>query len=322
MVGSRMNVSIIIPNYNGEVLLQKNLPRVLAAAKSYARGKVEIIIPDDPSTDKSEEVIKAFIAGLKGSGVEGKTISNRNKKRAGFSHNVNRGVSLASGDVLVLLNSDVIPQQGFLDPLIKEFEDEKVFAVGCLDETEEKGKTVLRGRGIGKWRRGFFHHAAGKLDKDYTLWASGGSSAFRRTYWDKLQGMDPLYDPFYWEDIDLSYRALKSGYRVCFLKKSVVRHEHDKGIIQTSFTSSQIKRTAYRNQFIFVWKNITDPDMLLSHLCWLPYHLIKSVIVGDWAFIVGFYWAFLRLPAIVKKRSFANQYFIKTDAQVISANQT
>lgn len=317
-----MNVSIIIPNYNGETLLQKNLPRVLTAAKTYSGGKVEIIIPDDPSTDRSEEVIHAFIASLKGSGVKGKTVSNRNKKRAGFSHNVNRGVALADGEIIVLLNSDVIPQKGFLEPLLREFADEKVFAVGCLDETEEKGKTILRGRGIGKWRRGFLNHAAGKLDKDYTLWASGGSSAFRKNTWDKLQGMDQLYDPFYWEDIDLSYRALKSGYRICFVKESVVKHEHDKGTIQTTFTPTQIKRTAYRNQFIFVWKNVTDPGILLSHLFWLPYHMIKSAISGDWAFFIGFYWALLRLPTIMQKRSFANQYFIKTDAQILAANHT
>ena len=51
-----MNLSIIIPNYNGEKLLQSNLPHVLAAAKEYRKGKVEIIIPNDPSTDNSKEI--------------------------------------------------------------------------------------------------------------------------------------------------------------------------------------------------------------------------------------------------------------------------
>ena len=60
-----MNISIIIPNYNGAEILKKNLPKVLESVKNYKNGKVEIIIPDDPSTDNSKQVIAAFIAGIK-----------------------------------------------------------------------------------------------------------------------------------------------------------------------------------------------------------------------------------------------------------------
>jgi len=37
-----MNISIIIPNYNGEELLKKNLPKVIEAAEGYKEGDTEI----------------------------------------------------------------------------------------------------------------------------------------------------------------------------------------------------------------------------------------------------------------------------------------
>ena len=48
-----------------------------------------------------------------------------------------------------------MPEKDFLKPLMEHFNDESVFAVGCMDKSIENGKTVLRGRGIGKWKKGF-----------------------------------------------------------------------------------------------------------------------------------------------------------------------
>ena len=313
-----MNLSIVIPNYNGEKLLRKNLPLVLQAVKEYRKGFVEIIIPDDPSTDQSHQVIKEFIESIHDKNIVGKTIENKDKKQSGFANNVNRGVTLAKGDIIILLNTDVIPHKDFLSSLLRRFDDEKVFAVGCVDESVEDEKIILRGRGIGRWERGFLMHGNGSLDKDTTLWVAGGSGAFRKKIWDKLHGLDQLYNPFYWEDIDLSYRALKSGYKTYIEKESIVRHEHEKGAIKTRFNKTTIKRIAYRNQFIFVWKNITQTSLLLSHFGWLPYHLIKALLSRDWSLLVGFYFALVKLPLILTSRERAKKFFIVTDLQVIT----
>lgn len=314
-----MNISIIIPNYNGQKLLKKNLPYVLLAAREYTKGKVEIIIPDDPSTDKSANVIAGFIDYVreKEKNIVAKTISNKNKKESGFSKNVNRGVSLATGEILILLNSDVRPHKNFLEPLLSHFTDPKVFAVGCMDESIEADEKVLRGRGVGRWEKGLLQHSAGTLDKTNSFWASGGSSAFRKKIWEKLKGLDILFNPFYWEDIDLSYRALKSGYTILFEPKSVVIHEHEEGAIKNKFKPVQIQKIAYRNQFIFIWKNITDPLFLLSHIFWLPYHLINAARRKDKAFFIGFCLALVKLNQIIQARANARKLFVKTDRAVL-----
>ncbi|MGI8420243.1 MAG: glycosyltransferase family 2 protein [Candidatus Levyibacteriota bacterium] len=314
-----MNISIVIPNYNGEDLLQKNLPTIIEAVKDYKEGNVEIIIADDPSTDNSQHVIAEFIKSISHKHIIAKTISNRNKKEAGFSKNVNRGVSLATGDVLILLNTDVAPHKDFLQPLLKHFKDENTFAVGCMDESHEGNEIILRGRGTARWQRGFVIHAAGSLDKANTFWVSGGSGAFRKRIWDTLGGLDELYNPFYWEDIDLSYRALKSGYKVIFEKESIVAHEHSKGSIKTQFAEKGIKTIAYRNQFIFTWKNITDKKLIQSHYKWLPYHFLKALLNRDDAFFNGYFSALAVRSKINKSKLIARKLFVKHDEDVLQA---
>ena len=51
-----MNISIVIPNYNGEELLRKNLPKLIEAVCNYK--DIEIIIVDDGSTDDSINIIQ------------------------------------------------------------------------------------------------------------------------------------------------------------------------------------------------------------------------------------------------------------------------
>ena len=305
-----MKISIVVPNYNGEEILKKNLPVLLKAIDNLKDKNVEIVIADDCSGDGSINVIEGFQK-------ENKNLKLvKSEKNKGFSTNVNKGVRASSGEIVVLLNTDVIANNSFLDPLIEHFSDESVFAVGCLNESVESEKIVLRGRGIGKWEKGFLMHRAGDLEKKNTLWISGGSGAFSRKIWDKLGGLDEVYDPFYWEDIDISYRAQRAGYKTLFEKRSVVRHEHEKGAIKSKYTPIQVKRIAYRNQFIFVWKNADFPK-IFSHILWLPYHLVNG-IRGDRALVLGFIDALFRLQNILNSRSRQRKQFVVSDKEVLN----
>lgn len=314
-----MNLSIVIPNYNGEKILPKNLPKILEAVKGYTKGTIEIIISDDPSTDNSEKIISEFISSIKEKHIIGKTCSNKDIRKRGFSKNVNRGVKLATGDILILLNSDVIPHVGFLTPLLKHFENSRVFGVGCMDESVEDGKIVLRGRGIASWKHGFLMHNAGTTDKTSTFWVSGGSSAFRKSIWDRIGGLNELYNPFYWEDVDLSYRAVKCGYQVLFEAQSVVRHEHEEGTIKNNFSEYDKIKIVYRNQFTFVWINMTDPQLLLSHIVWLPYHSLKAMLRKDKAYFWGLFHACLRLPQILIYKEQMRKMFVVSDKKIIES---
>lgn len=302
-----MKISIVLPNYNGEESLRKNLPAVLET------GADEVIVVDDASTDGSVPELRSQNSKLKTTKI--KVIEN--EKNLGFSSTVNRGVKEAKGEIVVLLNTDVSPEPNFLKPLVSHFTNPEVFAVGCLDQSPENGKIIYRGRGVANFKQGFLVHARGKEDKTDTFWVAGGSGAFRRQLWEKLGGFDEIYNPFYWEDIDLSYRAMKAGYQIFFEPQSVVTHQHEEGAIKKNYSHFQVKTIAYRNQFFFVWKNITDWEKRLSHLFWLPYHLTKALISLDLAFILGFLLAFFKLPLVVKSSFAAQKLFLKKDKEIL-----
>lgn len=304
-----MKVSIVIPNYNGEDLLKKNLPKVFKALDFYSKKenvKGEIIVVDDCSKDSSVKELKKQNVRVM-----------ENEKNLGFSSTVNKGVKNAKGEVVVLLNTDVYPTVDFLISLLSHFNDPKVFAAGCLDKSVEGEKTVERGRGIGKWSKGFLIHSKGDVNHENTLWVGGGSGAFKKELWDRLGGLDILYNPFYWEDIDISYRALKSGFKVLFDKRSVVYHEHSIGSIKKNYSDFKIKTIAYRNQFIFSWKNATDFNLYISNFLFLPYHFVKALKRLDLAFLIGFLKAFILLPKIIQSSITARKSYVLKDREVI-----
>ncbi len=240
-----MKVSIVIPNWNGAEKLRRHLPAVLKV-----KGVTEVIVSDDASTDNSLQVLSEEYSEVK---------VFKRQKNGGFSVNVNFGVSHAIGDLIFLLNSDASPEEDSLQKVLHHFENERVFSVGC-----NVGGTWV----WAKWDNGFFWHnqASDKGGKVHeTLWASGGSGVFRKSMWDQLGGFDELFSPFYEEDLDLGYRARKRGFINIFEPESRVEHYKEKGVISLNFSQTVISKTAQRNQLLFIWKNITDPDMTREH---------------------------------------------------------
>lgn len=299
-------LSIVIPNFNGENLLKSNLPKVLSSVPEY---NTEIIVVDDASTDESVYIVSKLFPDVK---------IIRNKVNKGFSATVNVGIRASLGEIIVLLNHDVYPDKLFLAPLIKHFDDPSIFAVGCLQRSIEDITCELRGRGIGDFSRGLLVHQRGNVyTSNNTLWVSGGAGAFRKSLWNHLGGLDELYDPFYWEDIDLSYRAMKSGYKILFEKKSIVYHDHRKGAVMRKYSATNVNKIAYRNQLIFFWKNISSLSLCISHILWLPYVHIKFLIQGDTSFYVGFLSALHQLLPVLRQKSHIRKYWILKDELVI-----
>ena len=283
-----MNVSVVIPNWNGQRLLEKNLPAVIAS------NPFEIIVCDDGSSDKSVEFIKKEYSHVR-------LVEN---PHIGFGKNCNSGVATAGSEIVVLLNNDVAPEKDFLNPLIKDFGDPKIFAVSL----NEKQWSWARG----KWVRGFVEHEPGPKTKvpHISFWASGGSGAFNKKIWEELGGFDDLYSPFYWEDIDLSYRAWKRGYKIIWEPMSKVVHRHE-GTIGSNFSKNYIDFISQRNRLLFIWKNITDAKMSQDHKAYLLKRLSKNL-----GYLRVFFSAFVKLPQILPKRKIEKQEQIMTDEEI------
>lgn len=298
-------VSIIIPNYNGRDLLEKNLPLVIQNSPNC-----EIIVVDDGSKDDSVSLIRKKFKKIKLIVQE---------KNHGFSFTVNNGVRNSKGELVLLLNSDTAPRAGYLKPLIEHFKnDESLFAVGISDDSHENDKIVVKGKGGAMFKDGFFLHFALPPEAGKTLWVSGGSGLFSKEKFLELNGLDTIYAPFYWEDIDLSYRAYKRGYYCLFEPKSKVDHYHEEGAIKKTRDEGYIKMISYKNQFIFVWRNISDPIYLLEHVLYFPYHFIRCAIKGEWQFFQGLIKATLQIPQLIINYDKYSKGNIRTDREILN----
>lgn len=306
-----MNVSLIVPTYNGLALLQKHLPALLAAD---GISEAEIVIADDGSADGTVDWLREHVPQARVVALE---------TNGGFSRACNAAIAAATGDVLVLLNNDVEVAPDFLAPLLQSLrEDPSVFAVNA--------RILLPGQGMldeGE-KTGGFHNGVFYVDcrRDParrstvtapTLYATACAAAYRRCMVDQLGGFDDLYSPCYWEDVDLSYRALKRGWKVLYEPRSVVYHQHETttGRLDPRFTAM----VKHRNAFLFVWKNISDPRWTAASLAFGPwvglYHRLRD---GDSAVLRGWYAAVRAWPQVSPRRRREKREAAVTDRQILA----
>lgn len=94
------NVSILVPTYNEEKVISRKLQNI--AALDYPREKIEVILVDDCSTDKTLEVAQRIFNELN---LPGKII--KNGKRGGVNASYNRGVAESKGNLILMTDADV-----------------------------------------------------------------------------------------------------------------------------------------------------------------------------------------------------------------------
>ena len=289
------SVSIVIPNFNGRELLAECLPSLLRAFSSY-RGQYEIIVVDDASSDGSPAWLQADYPAVK-------LISL--KVNTGFGPAANLGVKAAIYRRVILLNSDIKVSENFLAPLLPHLQQSDVFAVQPRMEDWE-GESLDLGLNVGRFEDGYVQIWNEKDILGYSptsvtvpsLYAVGGAMAFDREKWLALGGFDDLFRPFFWEDIDISYRAWKRGWRVLYEPASRVYHLHH-GTISRFFTQDYKNIVERKNELLFIWKNIHSPILWRDHWRRLPLLFFFAIFSGDDSLRKGLwraarYWRWVR----------------------------
>ena len=245
-------ISLVIPNWNGQGLLEKNMPFWITAKKNKKNNISEIVIVDDKSSDDSVKFLRETYKD------DTKIVCH--KQNRGFAAAVNTGFRSARFPFVCLLNTDVIPKQDFLKNILTNFKDIKVFGVSLHEKSFAYAS--------GAFENGFIVHRSGKEINTIknTFWVSGGSGVFRRSYWMHLGGLDEsLFSPFYWKDVDLSYRALKRGYKLLWNPKARVVHMHEAVINKSNFAMWRVNLIKERNYLLFNWKNLTSSNLVSKH---------------------------------------------------------
>ncbi len=258
--------TILVLNFNGKDLLQKNIPH-LRAAVAHDGGGHQILVVDNGSDDGSVDLLRERFPD-----VDVLPLS----RNWFFSAGNDLGIPAVRHDILILLNNDMRVEKDFLAPLLAPFDSNPdLFAVASQilmapgKRQEETGLT-----------RGRFVHGRFELRHDPVpadmeprpvpiLWAGGGAAAFDKRKFAELGGLDLLFDPFYCEDADLSIRAWLRGWKVLFAPRSRVWHEH-RTTSRRFFGEGYVEEITRRNFLLLQWANLRDLDLLAEHCASLP----------------------------------------------------
>ncbi len=112
-------VSIIIPAYNEEKIIQKKIENTLALV--YPGAQKEIIVISDASEDRTDAIVTQHFAD--------QVIFLVQPERQGKAAALNRGLEQASGDVVVFTDASILLAPSALKAVVAPFEDP---AIGCV----------------------------------------------------------------------------------------------------------------------------------------------------------------------------------------------
>jgi O-antigen biosynthesis protein len=226
-----MDLSVIIVNYNVKALLEQTL---LFVEKAIHDLKTEVIVIDNHSADESCMMVKEKFP---------KVILIENKENVGFSRANNQGILIAKGRNILLLNPDTVIREDTLTKSV-QFLDSHVEA-GAL------GVRMMDGRGqfLPESKRGLptpmvaFYKMSGlsklfpnsktfgayhlsylnEFENHEVEILSGAYMMIKKEVLDKVGLLDEDFF-MYGEDIDLSYRIIKGGYKNYYLADTSIIH--------------------------------------------------------------------------------------------------
>lgn len=294
--------SLVVLNFDGEEVIEACLDS-LSRSMSPAD---ELIVVDNASTDSSLELL-----------ARRSDISLIPLTRNTFIFGLNEGLAQARGQFVAFLNNDIVVEEEFVERCLARFDDgENVFAV-CPRILEMSG--IEQGsRTSGFWRRGliFYEPLPHSPTPTDCFFAVGGQSFFRREMLTEIGSIDPLFWPMYHEDLELSYRAWKRGWRVRYAPDAVAHHVGGHSSRRV-FTPSQLRSFVRQNEYLTIWKDITDRRLLAEHLALIPPRLAAAVCKRDWPTLVGFNRAIRRLPQVARSRRAARVHMRITDREVL-----
>lgn len=303
------SVSVVIPTFNGRELLQKNLPPLFAAL-SRIDAPWEVIVVDDAGSDGTVPMLQSEFPAVK---------VIRNERNMGFAEAMNPGILTARYDIVLALNNDVTVEEDLLEKVLPHFADQTVFAVtpNVLDPATGRQQAIFKLRPPGFcwfYDTGLAEPPAG--EEIPLFFASGGSSCYHRQKLVELGGFSPLYAPFYVEDVDLSYHAWKRGWRSVMEPAATVWHPVN-STIRKYHRQRKIKFLIARNKHIFMWLNVSDPDLVIRYFLFLVPSLLWDVASFRKYKLVGMFLALPRLPGLIAERRRRRAHFTRRDREVI-----
>jgi len=243
-------ISLIILTYNNFHVTSKPC---LDSLRKVIDNDFELIIVNNLSNDASRDLLSKYI--------DKTSLPNPlyPDKNLGYGGGMNLGCLQAKGDWLVLINSDTIFFNDSLKQLKTVLERTKNDIVGCLTNAAGTAQEIIKSEDSA-----FIAKTAEDIHKKPTqieiplIRADFFCCAIRKECWESLNGFDEIYGLGYYEDIDFSERAKRTGFKVGMTEDVFIAH-----IGGASFKglSNDQKQLIKKNKAIFT-KRFPDIQLL------------------------------------------------------------
>lgn len=194
-------VSIVIPSYNEE----RDILACVEAALGIVYPNKEIIVADS-SDDRTPTLLHPLAEG-------GSIRLIHEDRRLSVSGARNRGIRAAKGDILVLLNADVVPSPDFLQRILPHYRNGADFVI-CESEVANQGKIIPD----------FLHavHVTELGREDDLVWSEGWSC--RGAVFERAGLFDERFPGASGEDEAFGRNLLRLGFRRVVDHSIPVRH--------------------------------------------------------------------------------------------------
>jgi GT2 family glycosyltransferase len=309
-LGAQSNCSVIILNFNAKDTLIPLLDSVYAQIYFIH----EIIVLDNCSNDGSDNTAKQW--------CQGKELAKYHQfhENIGFAKAMNWGIANSSGDIICLLNADILLDSNYLEVCTNVLRNNKGIGMvsGVIYRLVKGKKTEIidsLGLGLHKDRYhddiGAGTKAKGPLQTTYPFGVCGCAPVYLREMINAISHDEPpFFELFesYCEDFDLTWRARKLGWKAVCTKDTKAWHVRE-GSLKNNNLKAIARNRNHRNR---IWLMVLNerPTILIRHIFhWLPlqtFFLLKVFIQP------GLFLAFIdtlwRMPQIIKIRVKRNKY--------------
>lgn len=220
-MAEKLTVSLAIPCFNAEIFIGQVLESIVA----QTRQPEEIIIIDDGSSDDTRKIVSQF--------PHIRLICHGSNQ--GIAAARNSAITHASGDIIVFLDADALASPEYIEGMVAGFSGEDVAGVNGR-AIESVQKTIYD-----KWRKEVLFQEWGDSHREEVSFLFGMCAAYRKKVLEEVGGFDGLFR-ISGEDMDISYRIRKRGYRLSYTPKALVYHLRED-------SSKTIRRMTFRHCF-------------------------------------------------------------------------
>lgn len=256
-----MKVAVVILNWNGEKMLKKFLPTVIA---SVTTPDCEVIVADNGSTDGSLQLLAEQFPAVK---------VIRFSENYGFAEGYNRALNEIESDYFLLLNSDVELKGDPLPPLIALLESDLTVGAAMPKILSQLNPSMFEYAGAagGYIDKLCFPFCRGRIigtvEEDLgqydtlkeVFWASGAALFVRSELYWKLGGLDGDFFA-HMEEIDFCWRLKNSGYKIMCEPRSTVYHLGGGALNNESPFKLYLN---FRNNLYMMHKNLINHKVLI-----------------------------------------------------------